>query len=148
MGEARANGLAIMNFIYPMAFTAFYIFVVGAVNFMVRKNALAKGGLKAGYFKNLDAQSFQPPEFVIRMGRHYDHHFQLPMLFLITCLVCVQVPVTHPLGLVFAWAFIATRLGHTYIHLGSNKILQRVSFFFAGWLMVLALWVMIVITAI
>jgi len=136
-----------MLLIQPMAFYVFYIFILMLANFLTRKKAIKTGTVKAGYFKNLDAASFQPPEFIIRLGRHYDNQFQLPLLFFITCIVANQVHMMHPLIGILAWVYVATRIAHTFFHLGSNKIIPRMLSFGAGWICILAMWVLILLQA-
>ena len=45
--------------------------------------------------------------------------------------------------MMLGWCFVLSRFLHTYIHLGSNHILYRLSAFFLGWVVVLALWVIL-----
>ena len=43
-----------------------------------------------------------------------------------------------------AWAYVAARLAHAYIHLGSNRLRLRIRAYFAGWLVLVAMWIMVV----
>ena len=39
-----------------------------------------------------------------------------------------------------AWAYVAMRYLHTYIHLGSNTVGYRMRAYFASWLFLVVLW--------
>ena len=40
-----------------------------------------------------------------------------------------------------AWLYVLVRLVHSYIHLGGNRLGRRINAYFAGWLVLMALWV-------
>jgi len=123
-----------------------YVFAVGVYSFRVRSGGVRDGSIPIAYFKILDAQAHKTPEYVVRVGRHYDNQFELPLLFLITCLACQFAGVVHPAALVAAWAFPLSRAVHTYFHLGSNHILRRARAFFVGWFLVLVMWAFVLLT--
>ena len=133
-----------MHFLYPAAAMVFYIFFVGVYNFRVRLQAVKDGTLKLDYFKILDQQAFSAPEYVVRTGRHYDNQFQPPLLFLITCVVCLFMMINHPVAIGAAWLFVLSRVMHSLYHLGSNDILKRARWFFLGWGVVIVLWCTII----
>jgi hypothetical protein len=74
------------------------------------------------------------------VGRHFDNQFQLPVVYLICCLAHLAVGQVNSTTLILAWAFILTRVIHSYIHLGKNHILQRASAYTLGWIVNLLLW--------
>jgi hypothetical protein len=130
---------------YPMAVMVFYIAAIGVFNFRVRKAAAKDGSLRLGYFSTFDATKYQPPEYVVRVGRHYNNQYELPQIFFITCLAGI-VTGTEGLWIVLAaWGFILSRMAHSFIHLGSNHIIKRALAFAAGWVFILIMWVILVI---
>lgn len=131
--------------IFPMAFYVFYIGYLAVLNFRIRKNAVQTRQITGEYFK---AYQGSVPERVIIVGRHYDNQFQTPMLFLVTCVAFIALKQTSMLTLVLAWAFVITRLGHSYEHLGRNRLIPRVLWFVGGWITVLALWIQLCCLAI
>jgi len=134
-----------MTMLAPMAAMVFYIFVLGVVNLGVRRNAVRTQSLSLKYFRTYDAREFTPPEFVVRMGRHYDNQFELPLLFLITVLVSIICGIHGRLPVALSWAFVFSRMLHSYFHLSSNHILKRMGSFFLGWIIILALWIVILL---
>ena len=134
-----------MQFIYPAAVMVFYILIIGLFNFRTRLLSVLKEKVNPNYYKVLDSKEYKVPEHVIRMGRHYDNQFELPMLFLITCVTCALLKVTNDLAIVAAWGFLLSRAAHTYFHLGSNNIIRRMLSFKAGWLCIVIMWIFILI---
>ena len=132
-----------MTFVFAMAVMVLHILILGVMNFRARAGGYKRGAVPGGYFMHLDHAKYEVPEFVVRMGRHYDNQFELPMLYLITCVVCLVLPVLNPIAVAAAWLFLFTRLGHSYEHLGRNFIPRRAAWFFAGWACVAAMWVVI-----
>lgn len=124
--------------IYPMAFYAFYMFGIAIFMFASRVQALKKRDVGFGYFKTYSGGS--PQERMLVIGRHYDNQFQVPVLFFATCAVVMTLNQVSYLTLVLAWLFVLSRLGHTWIHLGSNNVKHRAAFFGLGWLIIVALW--------
>lgn len=124
--------------IYPMAFYVFYIFCLLTYAFRTRVRAIKSGKIDPKYFK---AYLGPHPDELIVVGRHYDNQFQAPLLFLVTCTTHLIVDRVNMLTLFLAWLFIATRVGHSWVHLGKNKLQKRVLFFAAGWSVILMLWV-------
>ena len=70
------------------------------------------------------------------------------MLFLITCLVAQTTPLYNGGSLRFlAWGFVATRAVHSYVHLGSNNVRFRALSYFAGWIVIIAMWLVVAMNA-
>lgn len=120
-----------------MATYVLYVWLLAILNFRVRVGAVRSGKMSHKYFK---AMTGDATERVITVGRHYDNQFQLPMLFF--AVLCAQLASGTgdwwTVGL--AWAFIATRFAHSFVHLGSNRIQRRVLAFASGWFVICAMW--------
>ncbi len=130
----------------PMIFMVFYILILGLVNFVVRFKAIRSRQLHYAHFKVYDTKNYEVPEKIVRFGRHFDNQFQLPLLFLITCVVAQTTPLYSMTALPYlAWSFIATRMVHSFIHLGKNNVRFRALSYFAGWIVVATMWIYIVL---
>jgi hypothetical protein len=130
--------------IYAMAFSVFHFGILMFGNFLVRKKAIKNDGLNFKYFQVYDSVKYPVPEFTARYARHVDNHFQLPPLFLITCLAGLHIAVNPQIFAVLAWVFVVSRLIHSYIHLGSNNILARAGAYGLGLTVVMIMWVILV----
>lgn len=127
-----------------MAFMVFYTAAMGIGTFVVRFQAFRQKKVNPKYYKTYDPSVGLPPEFTIRMGRHYDNLLQVPLVFLITCIVCMMVGLNGRVPLILAWVFVGSRIVHSIIHLGRNHVLKRAGVFAFGWFVILALWGVIV----
>jgi hypothetical protein len=134
-----------MSLVYPAAAMVGWIWLAGAFVFYTRVTHARKGLIKVGYYRTMDAEKYNPPEYLVRAGRHYDNLMQLPMLFFATVAIALAVKVESTLILSAAWLFVVSRVAHTLIHLGSNHVIKRMSAFFFGWFCILAMWLAILI---
>lgn len=127
-----------------MAFYVVYMWALGVFMFRTRVRSVKSGQVEAKYFKVFAGDL--PPDKVVVAGQHYDNQFQVPILFLVTCGLFLALDVATMRTVVLAWAFVATRLAHSWIHLGRNALMKRVAAFAAGWLVILLLWAELVCT--
>lgn len=128
--------------IYPMAIYFLFMFFSGIYMFLARKKSVMTGEVSTKYFK---AQiGTPPPENILIIGRHYDNQFQVPMLFLITCVVHLQLEQANLLTLILAWLFVFSRFIHSIILLGKNNIIKRAAAFGVGWLILFFMWLQII----
>lgn len=128
--------------IFPMATYVFLMWIATVYMFRVRVRAIKTGQVAPRYYKVHLGEA--PPESVVVVGRHYDNQFQVPMLFFITCLACLQLGVVNSLTVGLAWIFVISRIIHSVVMLGRNKIMQRVTVFAVGWITLLLMWVQLV----
>jgi hypothetical protein len=49
--------------------------------------------------------------------------------------------------LTLAWLYVAIRVVHSVIHTGANPIYPRLTAYFASWLVLLAMWVLLAMRA-
>ena len=74
-------------------------------------------------------------------SRHFTNLFEAPTLFYAVCLAAM---VTHSSDIVLevlAWLYVAARLVHSFIHLGRNEIVPRLSAYFTSWGVMAAMWI-------
>lgn len=119
--------------VVPMALYVFYIGFLGILNARARVRAVRRGHVPAKYFKTYHGPP--PPDDVIVMGRHFDNQFQVPLLFLIVCAAHLANGSANLTTVVVAWAFLASRIVHTIVHLGRNFIPVRMAAFGLGLLL-------------
>jgi hypothetical protein len=74
---------------------------------------------------------------------NYRNLFEMPMLFYVAILVAAQTGQTGSLVLGLAWAYVAARAVHSWIHCTYNKVMHRFRAFALSALALLALWVAI-----
>ncbi len=122
----------------PMATYVFYIVLLGILNFLTRLSSTKNRQVRVSYFKNYQGDA---PENLIVIGRHFDNQFQVPLLFLVTCLSTHIFDATNSSAIWLAWLFIASRMIHSFVHLISNNVIRRAISYFVGILCVLGMWI-------
>lgn len=123
----------------PMAFYVFFLAAVAVRMFFARVSAVRSGQVKTKYYRAQVGET--PPEYLNVIGRHYDNQFQVPILYLVTCLCHMLVGKADELTLVLAWLFVGSRLAHSWIMLGRNNVLYRAGMFAVGWLLIVLMWI-------
>jgi hypothetical protein len=103
-----------------------------------RRNALVGGGTKPR-----DIVLGQPnwPSRATQVGNCYRNQFELPVLFYV--LIALALPLRHAdlVIVMLSWVFVVTRFVHAGIFTSSNDLNQRSLAWFAGVLVLLAMWV-------
>ncbi|MDH5445108.1 MAG: MAPEG family protein [Gammaproteobacteria bacterium] len=127
-----------LHILYPLFVMAALTFYITIRLAKVRVRAVLQDGLKAAYFKN--NRGGEPPEYLLRSEQHYINHFEQPVLFYAICLIAYITASVDLLAIGLAWLFVATRFIHTYIHLGTNKLLKRKQIFIYNVIILITLW--------
>lgn len=130
------------DLIYPMAFYVFAMWALAVTMFLSRVRAIQENKAMYKYFRTFMGEG--PSERVMVIGRHYDNQFQVPILFLITGTLHYSLGMVNLATVILAWIFVLSRAGHSWVHLGKNKLQDRVRFFALGWMAVLLLWIQLI----
>jgi len=75
----------------------------------------------------------------------YVNQFELPVIFYVLCLMALMTRNGDLIMVVLAWIFVATRLVHAYIHITANVVLRRGGAFFAGFIVVAIMTVLMLV---
>ncbi|MFW2387904.1 MAG: MAPEG family protein, partial [Polyangiales bacterium] len=79
------------------------------------------------------------PDDARQVANSMRNQFQVPVLFYVLVLALYAKGAADIYALVFAWLFVATRLVHAYIHIGSNYVPNRTRVFKLGVVIVIVL---------
>jgi len=103
-----------------------------------RRNALVGGGTKP---RDIALGQSNWPTRATQIGNCFRNQFEIPVLFYV--LIALALPVRHAdlVIVVMSWVFVATRFVHAGIFVNSNDLGQRSSAWFAGVLVLLAMWI-------
>jgi hypothetical protein len=76
----------------------------------------------------------------IQIGNCFRNQFELPLLFYV--LIALALPLRHAdlVMVLLSWVFVVTRFVHAGIFVTSNNVQQRSLAWFAGVLMLFAMW--------
>ena len=84
------------------------------------------------------------PESVMKINNNIRNQFEVPVLFYVVTIVLWQLGEVGWLAQGLAWAFVASRVVHTIIHTGVNYVPLRRKVFTFGYLVLLAMAVLVV----
>ena len=107
-----------------------------------RMSAVRQGLVGLAYFRIYQGEV--EPESSAKAARQFANLFEAPVLFYVVCLAAMMVRVTGPAMRMLAWAYVAARVMHAIIHLGSNKLRWRVRCYVLSWLILLGMWLYLV----
>ena len=81
------------------------------------------------------------PERVAQIGNCFSNQFEVPLLFYF--LIALALPLRHAdlFIVLMSWVFVVTRFAHAGIFVTSNNVQQRGLAWFAGVLVLLAMWI-------
>jgi hypothetical protein len=104
----------------------------------VRRQTLVSGETK---IKNIALGQPNWPVRATQIGNCFKNQFEIPVLFYV--LIALALPVRHAdfVIVLLSWVFVITRFVHAGIFVNSNDLGQRSIAWFAGVLVLLAMWV-------
>src|SRR3954469_10408087 len=101
-----------------------------------------RGALVGGETKIRDIALGQPnwPERTTQIGNCFRNQFELPLLFYV--LIALALPLRHAdlVIVLLSWVFVVPRFAHAGIFVTSNDVRQRGLAWFAGVLVLFAMW--------
>lgn len=125
--------------ILPMSVLALWTLLVLLLVPVRRAGATRTGRVDITDFRHGESENV--PGDVSIPNRNYMNLLELPVLFYAACLVILASNRYDHVGYTLAWAFVATRIVHSLIHLTYNNVLHRTAAFGAGVVIVAALWI-------
>lgn len=133
-----------MNLIFPMLAQVAWTLIVGVMTARVRFRSVANRDVRV---RDIALGNSAWPDKVKAFGNNFSNQFETPVLFYVLCGVAVHVGATNWPIVVLAWIYVATRIGHTLVHTGSNNIRLRFRLFAAGLAALLAMLVVVSLKA-
>lgn len=80
-----------------------------------------------------------------QIANAFNNQLELPVLFYIAALLAIVTSRVDYAVVVLAWAFVALRLVHAYIHVTHNNVLRRFQVYVGGFMILAALWIYLAI---
>jgi len=112
---------------------------------LIRTGRARVTAVAGGEVKVADIALGQPawPDRVTQLGRCYQNQFELPVLFYVFVVIYLQfIRQAHVEFLALAWAFVALRYAHAYVHTTSNHLRTRFNLFASGFFVLMVMWVL------
>ncbi|WP_332696661.1 MAPEG family protein [Bosea sp. (in: a-proteobacteria)] len=132
-----------LKLIYPALAQILWTFVVLTITFLRRKKAFAAREVSLA---DVAVSNERYPEPARLAAANFSNQFETPVLFFALVLIAIHVGATGYVMAALAWAFVATRVVHTLIHTGTNRLQQRALVFAAGAACLFLMWVGIVVS--
>jgi hypothetical protein len=101
-----------------------------------RVRAVRSGQVKRSEVDTKSAYS----ETVQKFANNYVSQFELPVLFYLVLLFALVTGLVDGVLIGLAWAFVGTRLVHSFVHTGRNRIATRFKVFVAGLVFLVGMW--------
>jgi len=128
-----------MNILFPVlamfVLTALCLFRLASL----RLSAVRQGEIDPRFFKLY--RNAEEPDRLRAHSRHLSNLFEAPILFYVIVIIAYLTQQTGILPLTLAWAYVALRYAHSYVHLTSNRVMTRFRLFAVSWLVLAILWV-------
>lgn len=125
--------------IYPLAAMVLLTAVVQTGLFLNRSGAVKRGEADPKYYKTFQGENKEPRQ-AAQFTRHYINLFEMPVLFYAAGVASLATGLGGEAMVWAAWVFVAARVVHAMIHLGSNKIFPRIYAHGFAWCVVLVMW--------
>ena len=102
-----------------------------------RVRAVRSGQVK---YSEIDTNKSAYPEAVQNFANNYQSQFELPMLFYVVSLFALATGLVDGVLIGLAWVFVGSRVLHSIVHTGTNRIVTRFKVFVAGLVFLVAMW--------
>jgi hypothetical protein len=126
----------------PMVLLPVFVLIGLTFALLLGMAGARRGALVGGQTKIKDIALGQQnwPTRATQIGNCFKNQFELPVLFYI--LIAIALPLRHAdlIIVLLSWVFVVTRFIHAGIFVTSNDLNQRSLAWFAGVLVLLAMW--------
>jgi hypothetical protein len=79
----------------------------------------------------------------LKRSNNFKNQFEVPVLFYAVTAFALITRMVDPLMLTLATLFVASRIVHTLIHIGPNRVAPRAIAFLVGLVLIVAMWVIL-----
>ena len=129
--------MSIPMILLPVFVQVFLTFALLMGMAMGRGHALSSGQTKP---RDVAARQANWPARTAQLGDCFSNQFEVPVLFYV--LIALAMPLRHAdlIIVMLSWVFVVTRFAHAGIFVTSNDLRQRSLVWFAGVLVLFAMW--------
>jgi hypothetical protein len=89
-------------------------------------------------------ESAEVPADVLVVNRNLMNLLEMPVLFYVACIIFYVTRHVGPGVVALAWIYVGLRLLHSWIHVTSNRVIQRLLVFTLSNFVLLAMWIRLV----
>ena len=114
--------------------------VVAGYLLRMRIAAVKSGEVRLSNFR---LNTGEMPTKMLQASRNYSNLFEVPVFFFTICTLAVALHLETNAMVILSWAFVASRIVHSWIHITYNNVVHRLVAFLAGNLIVVVLWILV-----
>jgi hypothetical protein len=134
-----------VNLVYPALALIFWIFIVGLILIKRRRDALLSRAVRPEQV-NVSTEAYPIPARLA--SANFSNQFESPVIFFALIMLAMEVKATSHLMTLLAWLYVASRIVHTLIHIGPNKLPLRGAIYGVGMVALLGLWLGVVLAVV
>ena len=127
----------------PVAALVALTFGVALLLLRARFRAASRRQVTPGDFRYGESERV-PPQARLP-SRNLVNLLEMPVLFYVACVTLYAIGAVDGAALALAWAYVASRLVHSLIHLTYNNVFHRLAAFAAGNVVLLIIWIRLVL---
>ncbi|OYW61220.1 MAG: hypothetical protein B7Z40_18820 [Bosea sp. 12-68-7] len=131
-----------LKLVYPALALIFWIFVVLGILFLRRKAAFAGKQVRMA---DVAVSTEAYPQPARLAAANFVNQFETPVIFFALIMLAMEVGATGYAMAVLAWLYVASRVAHTLIHVGSNDLRLRAPAFGLGVVVLFCMWIGVVL---
>ncbi|TCR62213.1 MAPEG family protein [Bosea sp. BK604] len=132
-----------IKLIYPALAQILWTLVVLGIVFARRRRAFLDKAVRPA---DVAVSTERYPEPARLAAANYANQFEAPVLFYALIMVAMEVGAVGTAMAVLAWLFVLSRVVHTVIHVGSNRLHLRAVVFAFGVACLVCMWIGILAT--
>jgi hypothetical protein len=122
----------------PVSVLALWTLLVLAMTGSRRVRGALSGRVPRNAFR-LGESAEVPPDIAV-VNRNFMNLLEVPVLFYVVCISLYVTRQVNTAMVTLAWVYVLLRVVHSFIHLTSNRIMQRLMVFAASNFVLLAIW--------
>lgn len=123
---------------FAMVLLSFFVLVA---LFRTRVKSVRTGETNVKYFQTYQGEP--EADASLKLSRHFSNLFEAPLLFYTACITAMVVGAVDVVVHSLAWAYVALRVIHAFIHTGSNILQWRIAAYFSSWFVLVGFWLVI-----
>jgi hypothetical protein len=131
-----------LKLVYPSLALLLWIFIVLVIVFLRRKAAFDSKQVRMA---DVAVSNTAYPEPARLAAANFANQFETPLVFFALIMLAMEVGATNYVMAALAWAYVATRVAHTLVHVGSNDLRVRAAVFAVGVAVLFCMWAGVVL---
>lgn len=113
------------------------VFMLGGRMARARVAAARSGAVKIA---DVALDNSRWPDGVRKLSNNFDNQFQVPTFYYAVLPLLLATGIADGVSVAMSWAFVASRIIHSFIHTGPNIVIRRFQVFVLGFAIVVAMW--------